>query len=407
MVAVIHSSTGFRRAVHYNEIKVDEQKARCLAAVNYPKDADDLTFSQKINRLQHQAKLNERTKVNCVHISLNFDPSEKLSPEKMLAIAQSYMGKMGFGDQPYLVYQHRDAGHPHVHIVTTNIKRDGKRIPLHNIGRDRSEPSRQEIEKEFDLVHAGARPPRDPYTIPPVKISYEKTESKRAVTQVVNHVLKEYKFTSLEEFNAVLKMYNVKAERGQPGSRTFERGGLVYRLLDEQGIPVGNPIKASDLFMKPTLKVVEKHYAQNEGMRKPHRQRLKTTIDWTLHGGNLMLTAFVKGLEKEGIEVILRTNKDGIMYGITYIDHRSKCVFNGSDLGKAYSAQAIQERCAGTQTWHLGTTPLQLAAQESTIADHRSKLLTMPQWQAAHASSEASPNISTPFRKKKGRRPKL
>ena len=39
--------------------------------------------------------------------------------------------KLGFGNQPYLVYQHRDARHPHIYIATTNIEADGKRIDLH------------------------------------------------------------------------------------------------------------------------------------------------------------------------------------------------------------------------------------------------------------------------------------
>lgn len=31
---------------------------------------------------------------------------------------------------------------------------------------------------------------------------------------------------------------------------------------------------------------------------------------------------------------------------ITYVDHKTKCVFNGSALGKEFSAKGIQERCA-------------------------------------------------------------
>ncbi len=30
---------------------------------------------------------------------------------------------------------------------------------------------------------------------------------------------------------------------------------------------------------------------------------------------------------------------------MTYVDHETKCVFNGSDLGKPYSANQMQERC--------------------------------------------------------------
>lgn len=37
--------------------------------------------------------------------------------------------------------------------------------------------------------------------------------------------------------------------------------------------------------------------------------------------------------------------KDGIIYGLTYVDHRTACVFNGSTLGKPYSAKGVLERC--------------------------------------------------------------
>lgn len=41
----------------------------------------------------------------------------------------------------------------------------------------------------------------------------------------------------------------------------------------------------------------------------------------------------------------MRRNEEGKLYGITYIDHRSKSIFNGSPLGKQYSAKGISERC--------------------------------------------------------------
>ncbi len=57
----------------------------------------------------------------------------------------------------------------------------------------------------------------------------------------------------------------------------------------------------------------------------------------------------MKALQKENIQVVLRQNEKGVIYGITYVDHRSKCVFNGSHLGKQYSANAIQQRCGAGQ----------------------------------------------------------
>ena len=79
MVAVIHASNSLRNVLNYNEQKVKQLIEIGLAAVNYPKEVEDLTFYQKLYRLQNQADLNLKTKVNSVHISLNFDPSEKLS----------------------------------------------------------------------------------------------------------------------------------------------------------------------------------------------------------------------------------------------------------------------------------------------------------------------------------------
>jgi hypothetical protein len=64
-----------------------------------------------------------------------------------------------------------------------------------------------------------------------------------------------------------------------------------------------------------------------------------------LKNPNHSLESLFKFLEKEGINAIVRQNEEGIIYGITYVDHRTKSVFNGSDLGKGYSAKGIQERC--------------------------------------------------------------
>jgi hypothetical protein len=59
---------------------------------------------------------------------------------------------------------------------------------------------------------------------------------------------------------------------------------------------------------------------------------------------------FAKRLEKQGIVLVKRVNPDGRVYGLTYVDHRSRCVFNGSALGKKYSAKGMLERIEGGGT---------------------------------------------------------
>ncbi|MCO5238916.1 MAG: relaxase/mobilization nuclease domain-containing protein [Chitinophagaceae bacterium] len=349
MVAVIKPGHSMHRIFNYNENKIKEGVAECIGAENFPLNADEMSLKIKLGYLLKRTDLRKDVERKNVHISLNFDPSEThLSREKLMNIAKVYMQKLGFGEQPYLVYQHHDAGHPHIHIVTTNIKSNGNRIDLHHLGIRKSEPARKEIEKMFGLVIADAHAKREAFRLKPVdvrKVQYGRTETKRAITNVLDAVLHKYHYTGLPELNAVLKQYNVMADRGSEDSRIFKGGGLVYRILDEDGKPIGVPIKASDFYNQPTLKKLEEKYAPNDAKRQPHKARIKNEIDRLFIGKTPNLDELVKQLERKGIYVALRQNDAGLIYGITYVDHQTKCVFNGSALGKQYSAKAIQERC--------------------------------------------------------------
>ncbi|MEJ0080842.1 MAG: relaxase/mobilization nuclease domain-containing protein [Puia sp.] len=353
MVAVINIGRSLRNALNYNEQKLKLNKAELIHSMNYGKDTGELGFTDKIKRLEMLTRLNEKTELNSVHISLNFDPSEKLSNEKLQAIADSYMEKIGFGNQPYLVYKHNDAGHPHIHLLTTNIRADGSRIKMHNIGRNQSEKARKEIECDFQLVKAQKQQLKQVYELKPLNVSkviYGKSETKRAITNVLDAILPVYKYASLPELNAVLRQYNVVADRGSEDSRTFKNNGLVYRVLDEKGEKVGSPVRSSAIYNKPTLKFLEDRFITNLNDKQVHKLRLKSAIDHNFQRQKGMsIPDLIKSLQKEQIQVVLRENKQKIIYGITYVDHRTKCVFNGSELGKVYSANGLQLRSRADQ----------------------------------------------------------
>lgn len=348
MVAIIKTGHSIRAMLNYNENKVKEGKAECVGQGNYPVDADRLTYAMKLNRLEKQCKLNENVKRNTVHISLNFDPSEANLPrEKLLEIAGKYMDKIGFGNQPYLIYQHHDAGHPHIHITSINIQENGKRIAMHNIGKDKSEPARKEIEQIFNLVKAENQKKKE-YKPEPVsaRVQYGKAETKKAIENVLNFVVNNYKYTSLPELNAALKLYNIEADKGNENSRVAKHYGLLYHALDEKGNRVGVPVKASQFSDKPTLKSLEKKFAANEIKRQPDKSRIKNAIDAAfLNGKIIILPQLVKQLKKDGIETVLRQNTEGLVYGVTFIDHKTKNVFNGSAIGKEYSAKGLEDKC--------------------------------------------------------------
>jgi len=350
MVAVIKTGQSIRRVFHYNENKVSEGVARCIGAENYPADHDKMTTAFKVNHLAKQLELNENVKRGSVHISLNFHPSEKdLNAEKLMDITQNYMSEIGFGEQPYLVYQHFDAAHPHIHIVSVKVKPDGKRIDMQNIGRNQSEAARIKIEKDFNLIMAQGREKEIYNKLKPIDtvgVQYGKIQSKKAVSRVLDFVLENYQFKSLAQFNAVLNLYNVSASRGSEKSRTFKAGGLIYRILGSDGKYTGVPIKASDFYNKPTLKFLEKKFEENKLKNSRPGIRIKNVIRSIFQDNRPTLSQLESELDKMGISMIKRLSVEGSLYGLTYVDHITKHVCNGSELGKEFSAAAISKNCS-------------------------------------------------------------
>jgi hypothetical protein len=352
MVAKITVPGSIARALNYNEQKVEVGKATCLLASGFLKDATDLNFHEKLSRFEGLTQLNGRAKTNTVHISLNFAEGEQLSKEKLKQLAALYMEKIGFGEQPFLVYEHLDAGHPHLHIVTTNIQRSGRRISLHNLGKGASEKARKDLEVQFGLVRATERKKlvkEQTGFSATQKAVYGKGPTKRAITNVLDAVLPHYKYASLPELNAILGRYNVMADRGAEDGVIYRSGGLMYRILDEKGNKVGVPVKASTIYSKPTLPFLEQKFKENAVKKEPFKKQLQTAIDWVMIRPPRSLATFKKELQKESISVVIRQNDQDFVYGLTYVDHRSKCVFNGSDLGKQYSAKGVLEKCGVTQ----------------------------------------------------------
>jgi hypothetical protein len=58
-------------------------------------------------------------------------------------------------------------------------------------------------------------------------------------------------------------------------------------------------------------------------------------------------SSFIKSLNKESVLVLFRQNDEGRIYGISFVDNKTKVVFKGSDLGKAFGAKAITSRLSG------------------------------------------------------------
>jgi hypothetical protein len=367
MVARITTPASLNETLNYNEHKVRKGAAVCIAENNFLLPLSAMNFYHKLDWFEARNDLNTRATTKTLHVSLNFATTENFTPEKLTAISRDYMERIGFNDQPYLVYQHKDAGHPHVHIVATTIRDDGTRINTHNIGKNQSEVARKLVEEKYGLVKAGKlrTEVEAPVVILSDKLEYGKAELKRSIANVLKQTINLYNYNSLAQFNAVLRQYNVMADRGTEGSFTHRKNGLLYRMLDTDGLAIGVPIKASTIAGKPTLAYLEQRFLLNEKLRPQLKLSMKAALDETLSANPASLQKLIEDLKLKSVQTVLRQNAEGRIYGITFIDHKNRSVFNGSEIGKEYSIAGLTNTLKENSTQLLEQQPLHHAEEQS------------------------------------------
>ncbi|OLY94491.1 relaxase/mobilization nuclease domain-containing protein, partial [Cnuella takakiae] len=300
-------------ALNYNEQKVAKGVAHLLQASGYLCKPMELSYYQKAAALELRNSLAEKATSQTIHISLNFSPQDRqLDAAMLISIARDYMQGIGFGKQPYLVYQHQDAGHPHLHIVSTTIQKDGSRIPTHNLGKVQSSKMRVELEAKYNLVPARGRtlPEAVPSILGPQPAQCGKEETRAAIARVVNYVFRQYAFNSLPQYNAALGQYGIVADGGTKESRVHRHGGLLYRMLDAQGNKTGVPIKASLLPGKPTLKALEAKFKFAAKQKELALPMVVRKVEGALNSST-NLQQFTQALKLAGIYTLPRSAGNG------------------------------------------------------------------------------------------------
>ncbi|GAB3366978.1 conjugal transfer protein MobB [Arachidicoccus ginsenosidivorans] len=339
MVAKIESVSSIKEVLLYNEGKVEKCDAKLLFAGGFPWAVEELDFKTKLEVFDKLTSQNSRCKKNALHITLNFSDRDLLDDGKLIQIANDYMNLMGLEGQPFLVYRHFDAGHPHIHVPTVIIADGGKRLDAFGYKGGKSFNVSNDLEEKYGLVIAGAQKEEKVLRLQSGRLErvvYGKAEVATSIAVIVAEVLRKYKCTSLPEFNLVLNQFGVLANRGRPGSKMFEAGGLMYRLLDENYRTMGVPVKASNIYGKPTLNNLEKRFASNLGLCGPNKQRMRYVLDKALECADKAQMEAL--LHRYGLRIIFRKNPDGKIFDAVFIDNAACAVFTDETLGEKYRA---------------------------------------------------------------------
>jgi hypothetical protein len=343
MVAKISSGSSLYSALAYNHQKIKEGHAKVLL-VNNMMESPEGNFGIGIcsNSFEPYLLANKKTESPIIHISLNPDPKDKLNDEKFSDIAQEYMQKLGYGNQPFIVYKHEDIDRHHLHIVSVKVDETGKMI-RDNFQHRLSMRICRELEKKYSLIPANEKEKKAGYTMK--KVDFEKGNIKQQIANVVRPISRSWHFQTFNEYKALLSIYNVQASAVKGEFQGKPYTGIVYAALDEKGKVAGTPIKSSKIGKTVGNNALQKRMEKSKETIKSRKlkERPKGIIAKAIQNCKNQ-KEFEKELLKNGISVLFRKNDAGRIYGVTFIDHKQKFVFNGSRLGKEFSANVFNEK---------------------------------------------------------------
>lgn len=343
MIAKIGRSANLYGALAYNQLKVENEKGEILYGNKIIETASgNYSVAQLAQSFTPYLIANRNTEKHTLHISLNPDPKDKVSDDRFMEMADAYMQEMGYGQQPYVVFKHTDIDRSHIHIVSVCVDEQGKKIS-DSYEKMRSMNVCRELERKYGLIPATDKEHKqiDKVFRP---VDYKAGDVKSQIASVVRHLANYYQFQTLGEFNALLSLFNITTEKVQGELKGKMREGLLYIPLNEKGERAGHPLKASLFGKNAGLPALELNYAKYKETLKDHPAKPTIKAAVTIA---LQLTsdeeAFKKQLVEQGINVVARRNDTGRIYGITFIDHNSKTVWNGSRLGKEFSANIFND----------------------------------------------------------------
>ena len=345
MVANIRSGSSPGGALHYNKEKVDKDEAEVLfwQKMSEPFDKHGrLDIDACMESFWPYLEANRRTTNTVFHASLNPSPEDRLTDDQLRDIAQEYMERMGYGNQPYIVFKHKDISREHLHLVSLRVDEQGRKISdSHEY--DRSMSVLRELERKYDL-HPSIKGEEQTDTPDLRKVNYKAGNVKQQSSSVIRSCLRNYKCSSYGEFRTLLECFNISVEErtGTIDGRSY--AGIVYGALTDDGYGTGTPIKSSKIGKDVGYKALQRYYENSKMKLKEdgNLARLRQTVRDAMSPHNTR-DEFRQLLKADGIDTIFRINPVGRIYGVTFIDHNAGIVANGSVLGNEFSANVFNE----------------------------------------------------------------
>lgn len=287
MIATILPSSPTFHAVAYNERKLAEGKA-CLLEIKNFGAIDNMGYTKPDelrDYLIEYSSRNSRIKQPQFHLAISCKGHE-YTHEQLVQFAHQYLKEMGYGDpeQPVLIYAHHDTDNTHIHIVTSRVNPEGKKINDSN--------ERRKSQKVIDKIL--------------------NTDLKKQAEKDIQSALF-FDFRNMNQFKAIMEAMNYECYE-KNGELCVKKGGMIQSKVKIDQIAA---IAESN---KNKYKPDVARYAQLRVIFKKYRDM------------NTSRTGLEKDLKRIfGISLVCFGKKDS-PYGYFAVDFRNKKIIEGAKI---------------------------------------------------------------------------
>ncbi|WP_276348955.1 relaxase/mobilization nuclease domain-containing protein [Daejeonella sp. JGW-45] len=301
IVKILDKSAAFK-GVSYNTSKVENDKGELMRVQNFGalQGLDCLRPQDYINYLEAQSAQSTRTKFPQFHGVISAK-GRSHSKEQLTDIAEQWLKGMGYRNQPYLLIFHKDTKNNHIHMVTTRVGKDGRKIS-----------------DSYEKIRA--------YQVLNRVLGMD--ENKVAIADIQNALL--YSFSTRAQFMMILEAQGYALTLTVTDYKISKFGKELSQM----------PIKKIDEKIADHQKDKER-ISQLRSIIEKYRLKVNPEIYTVTHdlpgGKKKTITGYSSNLAemlkaKFGVQILFHAKDGNSPYGYTILDHARKAVFKGSEV---------------------------------------------------------------------------
>lgn len=298
---------------------------------------DYYTLTSVFEQYETNPAISQRTRGLSFHATICPDESDDISQDHCIDFIHDLMGRIGYGEQPYVIYRHNDIDREHYHVISVKADVSGKIIDTSFIGR-RFVNQARELEEKFGIKVG--------------KIEQGEQEEKTGQTYKVGGPVREgiknsiekalsYQFYSKHQFFCILRSLNVEARLVEGQSNTV----LLARGLDSHGQQTSAYYNVEKEFGYDAATIIERTLKANQSSMRALDEGdvdVRTIVEYCLsHSPNE--ASFIKMMRQMGIDALIGKKRNGEIKQVTFVSHQLKRAVNTETIGTPLSLYQVKD----------------------------------------------------------------